>query len=178
MKPIILLMGKSGSGKSSIAALCETYGMKSLRSYATRPCREDEADAGTHIFVTDEEFDKLTDFVAYTEFNGYRYAAIEQQVEESDIYVIDVNGAREFYNRYVGNKRPICIYIDVDASERFYRMTSRGDSIENAINRIEHDAVAFAGYKDFATYCVPNDTGCAEKVAEFIFNIYKYSTET
>jgi len=73
---IVLLAGKSGSGKSTVAEiLAKKYGMRCASSYTTRKPRF-EGEPG-HIFVTDEEFDRIDpgEMVAYTEFAGYRYCA-------------------------------------------------------------------------------------------------------
>ena len=91
MNRILLLIGASGSGKSTVARyLCEQYGLRQIDSYTTRPPRY-RGESG-HIFITDEEFDQLQDFVGYTLYNGHRYGATAQQVEENDIYVIDPAG--------------------------------------------------------------------------------------
>ena len=66
---VLLIVGKSGSGKSALCNYMEkTYGLKQVKSYTTRLCRGLEDN--THTFVTDEEFDKLTDMCAYTVFDG------------------------------------------------------------------------------------------------------------
>ena len=73
-KFIFLIIGCSGSGKTAITEkLEELYHLKSIQSYTTRPPRYD-GETG-HIFVSNEEFDELTDYVAYTEFAGFRYCA-------------------------------------------------------------------------------------------------------
>lgn len=52
--PFIILVGKSGSGKSSIAAaLASNYGFKEIKTYTTRPPRFEGED--THTFV-DKDF--------------------------------------------------------------------------------------------------------------------------
>ena len=71
MKNIYLLVGPSGSGKSSIAEkLQEEYGYKQVYSYTERPPRS-STEKG-HVFVTPEEFDELGTLCAYTIYNGYR----------------------------------------------------------------------------------------------------------
>ena len=98
-KFIVLLMGKSGSGKTTIAdVLNKKYGWTSIQSYTTRSPRYPKETG--HIFVTDEEFDALGEMVAYTEFAGARYCATTQQVEENQVYVIDPDGYEYFMKAY------------------------------------------------------------------------------
>lgn len=72
--------------------------------------------------MTDEEFDKLTNIVAYTEFKGYRYCATQQQIDDADFYIIDPRGLEDFKNNYKGDKLIESILIDCPAVERFLRM--------------------------------------------------------
>lgn len=139
---IILLVGESGSGKTTVANLLEEkYGMKELPSYTTRPKRTDN-EIG-HIFITDEEFNQLNNICAYTEFDGYRYCATSEQVDNSDVYVIDVAGIDYFKEHYKGNKVPLVVYITVDTETRKKRMIARGDSEEKTEHRIQNDIKEF-----------------------------------
>ena len=65
-KPLYLFVGPSGSGKTTIVDKLECENRyKSIQSYTTRPQRH-QNEYG-HIFISDEEFDQLTNIVAYTE---------------------------------------------------------------------------------------------------------------
>ena len=87
-KYIVLVVGESGSGKSTICNLLTTrYGLKQVESYTTRPMRY-EGESG-HTFVNDAEFDALDNMCAYTVFDGYKYGATQEQVDNADLYVID-----------------------------------------------------------------------------------------
>ena len=102
-KPLFLFVGPSGSGKTAVAEYLEsTQGYKSVQSYTTRSPRY-ENETG-HIFVSNDEFDKLQDLVAYTEYNGNKYCATSEQVDEADIYVIDVPGVEVFLKKYKNTK--------------------------------------------------------------------------
>lgn len=142
-KVIMLFVGPSGSGKTTIAKwMSNCFGMKVLDSYTTRAPRY-EGEKG-HIFVTDEEFDKLTDLVAYTEFDGHRYCATAEQVEENDIYVIDPAGVEYFKEKYHGSKDVKIVYFDAGSKRELKkRMLERGDKIEDVERRIKHDQKAF-----------------------------------
>ena len=145
---ILLLTGKSGSGKSTIADELERiYRLKVLRSYTTRPPRVNDT---SHTFVSDDEFDELTDIVAYTDYNGHRYCATADQVDDCDVYVIDPAGIEYFRQNYHGGKRVIDIYIKAGRETRMNRMLDRGDRVIDALDRLEYDDEAFANYTPYA----------------------------
>lgn len=164
---IYLIVGRSGSGKTSIVEYIQNNFKErtSIESYTTRPPRY-EGETG-HIFVSDEEFDKLTDLVGYTEFNGYRYAATAQQVEENDFYVIDPEGVWYFAENYKGNKNVHIIVIEASLWTRFNRMRKR-DGWKKAIGRIWHDHKAFAYMEELADYIVWNDDELHQAVSKVL----------
>lgn len=144
---IVLLIGESGSGKTSVAAELEKRGLIMLRSYTTRPPRYDGE--GGHIFVTDDEFDALQGRVAFTEFDRYRYCATAQQVEENDVYVIDPAGYNTLRNVYRGNKDILPIFLDAKPETRRQRMQKRGDSDAAVKQRLTHDKKAFGKFRKY-----------------------------
>lgn len=136
-KPLYLLIGRSASGKTTIAnMLAEKYGYQSVSSYTTRPPRYDGEEG--HIFVDDTAFDQLGELAGFVEYNGYRYGTTMQQVDEADIYVIDPVGAEYLLDKYTD--RPICIiYFDASIPTRIHRMIDRGDSDNAIIRRLLQD---------------------------------------
>ena len=144
---ILLLVGKSASGKSTIAEYLEDeYGIKQVLSYTTRPMREGEEENPTHIHVTDEQFDELKNFVGYTEYDGHRYAATEEQVNECGVYVIDPNGVEFFKRYYNGTKKAIVVYVDASRPIRMRRMLDRGDDVRSMTARLDEDDKRFYHY--------------------------------
>lgn len=138
MKNIYLIIGPSGSGKTTIAnELEKRYGLKQVQSYTTRPPRY-EGERG-HIFMSDEEFNALGELTAYTEFDGCRYGITNKQIDESDIYVIDPEGAKYMAEHYDGDTSIYAIRLDIRPRYCYQRMLERGDTHEEAVKRIEHD---------------------------------------
>ena len=137
--PLFLFIGKSSSGKTTVAnQMEEEYRMKQVYSYTTRPPRYD-GEIG-HIFVTNEEFDALGELAAYTVYNGYRYGTTFQQLDECSIYVIDVAGTKTLLEKCKNYNRPICvIYFDTTVYNRIQRMISRGDCDAQIISRLLQD---------------------------------------
>jgi len=137
-EPLYLFIGKSASGKTTIAELLESqYSFKTLQSYTTRPKRH-ENETG-HIFVTDEEFDKLENIIAYTEYNNYRYCATKEQIDESSIYVIDVPGVKTLLEKYHTDRKIVIVYFDASIRTRIDRMMDRHDSDMAIVSRLYND---------------------------------------
>lgn len=144
MKPILLIVGASASGKTTLAEdLEKKCGIKAIPSYTTRPPRY-SGEKG-HIFVTENEFDELTDILAYAETGGYRYAVTKQMFEDEQysVYVIDNTGIKYLKEHYKGDREWYVAYITAPLMQRFNRMIARQNDIEFAVSRIDHDAVEF-----------------------------------
>ena len=160
-KTVILLVGKSGSGKTTIAEHSRRlYGLTSIQSYTTRPKRT--PDETGHIFVGARAFHSLKDMVAYTKYNGYEYCATSQQVEDNDIYVIDPAGIDFFKEHYHGSKTPVVVYIVSNADPHqaftinYERIKERGGTVEEASERVVLDNRVFKGFEDKADYVFEN----------------------
>lgn len=125
MHTIFLIVGRSGSGKDSLVAkLCDEYGYTQLKSYATRPRRQNEGN--THTFISPEEVSKYKDqMIAYTKIGEFEYFATKQQLYESDFYVIDYKGIEYMHNLNLdfSNIRFITIFIHVPDNIREQRAT-------------------------------------------------------
>ena len=137
-KPLYLFCGRSASGKTTVANILESVGKyNQLQSYTTRPKRTD--DEGGHIFVSDEEFDKLENIIAYTEYNNNRYCATAEQIDEASIYVIDVPGIETLLDKYQNDRPIVVVYFDTNIRTRIDRMIDRHDCDAAIVSRIYND---------------------------------------
>lgn len=137
-KPLILLVGQSGSGKTTVAnTLEEKYGCKQLESYTTRPKRSDNEKG--HVFISDEEFSKLENIIAYTEYNGFKYCATAEQIDNSDVYVIDIDGVKTLLDKYNTDRFIYIFYLSSTVATRIDRMIDRGDHDTSILSRLHND---------------------------------------
>ncbi len=138
-KPLFLFCGRSASGKTTIAnMLSEKYEYVQVESYTTRKQRFDNEPG--HIFVTEEEFNNIGELAAYTYYNNCHYGTTFEQLEVSDIYVVDVPGIESLLEKLKDDKRPICIlYFKASTYNRILRMIDRGDSDMMIISRLLQD---------------------------------------
>lgn len=136
--PLYMFIGKSASGKTTVADLLEkNCDLIQLQSYTTRPKRH-ENEIG-HVFLTNEEFDELENIVAFTEYNGNRYGATAEQVDSVSIYVIDVDGVETLLENYQTERPIVAIYFDASLRTRIDRMINRGDSDMAIVSRLYND---------------------------------------
>lgn len=137
-KPLHLFVGKSASGKSSVAIMFEQEkNYMQVQSCTTRPKRY-QGEPG-HTFLTNEEFNNLGELVAYTEYDGYRYGTTAQQLDESDIYVVDIPGVETLLERYSTERQINIFYFDSTVHTRIMRMLNRHDSDLAIIKRLLQD---------------------------------------
>jgi len=156
MNYLYCIIGKSGVGKTTVAtALQQEYGLKSIDSYTTRP-RRSENEVG-HIFVSNKEFEVINqDLVAYTFFDNNHYGVTLDQIEESDIYVVDWVGYQDLLKNYEGNKIIKSVYLDAKESVLLSRMLRRENDYLKAQTRIHHDKMKFNKIKKKCDYCIEN----------------------
>lgn len=129
MKNLILVVGRSGSGKDTLVRHAQEYfKAASIPSYTDRPMRPTETQGVEHTFVSKEEFDELMkrdDIFAYTQIGetGYRYCTTLELLfsikSKTLFYIIDPKGYlyckskfRDYFNMNV---------IYVSAMEDFRR---------------------------------------------------------
>ena len=167
-KYFALIVGNSGSGKTTIVEeLQKRYGLKAIESYTTRSPRYD-GETG-HTFVKINDLPPKEEMVAYTYYNGNHYWATQNDVLTHDLYIIDVPGINYFKKHYKGEKPYVTLQIYAPESICKQRMIDRGDSEEDANNRIEYDRIAFANIEADAVFENDDLEKCIKEIANYLF---------
>lgn len=150
---LITVAGRNGAGKSIIAKkVAEALGLNVVKSYATRKPRPEELEKGLencdHIFVSDEEYDKLENITAETEINGARYCTTQEILDNSDIYVIDPKGIKDLKERCGSRYKILQFYIYADADKRAARFVARGETKAKFEAREQSEDEQFCDYEN------------------------------
>lgn len=142
------IVGPSGCGKSTVVDELNKLGYKSPDSYTTRPKRYPEETG--HTFITEDEYDKLENIVAYTVFNGYRYCVTKEMLEDCDFYIVDPPGVKTLReNSDIDIK---VIGLELEPISCAIRMLSRGDKPNDVIKRLENDWYMFRDFDEICDY--------------------------
>lgn len=173
-KIVFLVIGRSGCGKDTLVNyMCQKYGLKKLKSYTTRPPRQNEED--THIFISPEEVKKYQDdIIAYTKIGEFEYFATKSQLKDINFYIIDPKGVQDLEN--IPNLEQeftfIKLFIYLPEKERKKRIALRGDSEEAFLKRQEGEKQQFDNFEfktDLFDYAICNmDLIEAQKELEHI----------
>ena len=135
MSEKIMIAGRTGCGKDTSAyCFIKNYGKEQLISYATRDRRfPGEA---THIFISNEEANKMTNRVAETIIDGNQYFATKEQLDACDIYVIDPKGLSDVCSR--APETDLCVlYVKASKNTRRQRAIDRAADKELAAKIFE-----------------------------------------
>ena len=173
-KIVFLVIGRSGTGKDTLVNyMCQKYGLKKLKSYTTRPPRQNEED--THIFISPEDVQKYQDdIIAYTKIGEFEYFATKSQLKDINFYIIDPKGVPDLEN--IPNLKEefsfIKLFIYLPEKERKKRIALRGDNEEAFLKRQEGEKQQFDNFElqtDLFDYAICNmDLIEAQKEIEHI----------
>lgn len=180
MKRILFIVGKTSSGKDTVAGyLADKYGISGVCSNTTRPKREYEKDGVEHYFVTQEEMDKLKsdpEMIAYTKFplTGYEYCATAKQLPDGKVftYIIDPAGIEYFRENCSAKIEWVSIYVDLSEELIVERSGVRGDKKAELETRLEGERESFDTYKRNCLwdYLIDN-SGSVDDLKDLVDNI-------
>lgn len=141
MFPIVVLVGKSGSGKSKIEKeLVRRYDWHKVVSFTTRPMRDGEVDGVDYYFISESQFleyKENKELIEEAEYRGWHYGIHKSQIvgDNINIIVAEPHGHKQIKDKY--NNRVVDFYVECDDAERILRMLKREINSSNLKGVVE-----------------------------------------
>lgn len=176
---MIVLAGKTCSGKNLVASKLSELGYRQIITYTTRPKRENEIQDEAYHFITEDDFknkiseDFFAEYKTYdTQFGTWYYGTSLADIENAEnksIVILTPQGYRDVKNKLL-NKDITTIYLCADENTLKSRLLQRGDNPKEAERRLKQDREDFNGFEDEADILVYNN---ADLSIETVINTIK-----
>ena len=190
MNKIILLVGASGSGKTTIGKELEERFVPQLVSFTTRPKRDGEVEGKDYYFKQDGAIstDDSKIVIESSTYGNNEYGLykdeIDSKLERGDVYFIcNKDGAGQIIEFYPD--QVVYFWIQIDVSTMIERMRKRGDEEKNILDRIEHavetselvvpDYFEYVGDKRVSKFYPLYATTPLKENVDFIFNVLRHN---
>jgi len=183
-KKIIFIVGKSRSGKDTIAKILKKeYDYEPIVSYTTRPMRANETNGVEHNFISEERMQKIKDdgkMIAYTKNDktGYEYCATTTDLKSDKFYtyIINPEGFRYFLaNNDISDIFYYVIFVDCSEESLFERGKERKEKEEVFKKRIESEREEFDYFRDYQSsyidYFINTDIVSKDEMIEAVDDI-------
>lgn len=176
---ILVLIGKSASGKDSIKRELLKAGYDSVVTYTTRPPRSGEKDGVAYHFISKDEFFKklangfFTESTAYNVASGetWYYGTAKEDLTGDKVIIMNPDGLRVI--RRMKEVHTVSFLIEANDDIRWQRLAKRGDDIEEIYRRVYADEKDFYGIDDFVDVRILNNNRSVKELAEEIDRKYK-----
>lgn len=144
MGRLFIIMGKSATGKDTVAALLRRRieehtgtGLKSVINYTTRPMREQEQDGVDYFFVSEARLEELKtegrviECRCYQTVHGpwYYFSVDDGQFDlerENCLLVTTLEGYAQI-KEYFGAEKVVPLYLEISDRTRLHRALERED---------------------------------------------------
>lgn len=166
---MIVLIGKSCSGKDSVAKILFSMGYTRVVTCTTRPMRTGEIDGVDYYFISQDEFMKMIEKRDFAEYRSYEtqrgmwlYGSRidDYKYATKKVIILTPEGLINIRKKYP-NLPIIAIYLDVSNKELKRRMLSRanvsGEDIKEVKRRYKADKKDFRHIKKYVDYVVNNE---------------------
>lgn len=168
---IIVLLGASGSGKSTIEKeLATHHGFEKIISHTTREPRECEDNGKDYHFVNNETFKDMLNLGLYAEYDEYSqnrlYGTLKVDYADGNkVVVLTPNGLRQLKNSGVENEI-YTVLVEANLGTRIKRYIDRCgvdkfnfDDKNEICARVERDYAMFLGLEKEVDLVLHNNEG-------------------
>ena len=152
-----VIVGKSGSGKSTVEMALEVRGFQRIISSTSRKKRRDEVDGESYIFrSTRELLNKAAEgkLIEYQFIAGEIYGIEEAQFRkgERNVAVVGIEGLKEL--KKLEGANITSFYLKVPFYVRLIRMIKRRDPLIQIVKRLKVDSEIFKGIEGEVDYII------------------------
>lgn len=186
---MLILCGKTATGKTTVAKALQKLGLERVITYTTRPARKGEINGIDYHFVTQEKFIALQkkEFFAETTCHSIKDGMIwyygtpinELFNQVNRVLVSNPEGIKQIKTLCLKEKELVAkrIFIcQIKSSNDVIRirLKERGDEYEEIKRRMKADKRDFADIEEFIDCSIHSDSDfiSVEKLAEMILSLY------
>jgi guanylate kinase len=169
---LIILVGHSGSGKSTIEDIMTTLGYEKIISYTSRPKRTYEHNNCHYHFISPEEFQQRKAdgfFAEATVYRNWNYGVAREDCKSDRVVTLEPFGTEMIMDQF---DDVTVIYVKSSEETRRERLILRGDNLAEIARRISSDRELFADVGKLSNFIFDNNEqdleGLPKRVEEFV----------
>ena len=148
---LVCLVGRSGSGKSTIERLVSEAGYERVISYTSRAKRDGEVDGVDYKFRSRVEIERLKDageLMEVKEYQGNLYGSPKLDINKRYVMCIELKGLEEIRG-ILGSNNIKVIGLEISSEEAYKRCICRGKvNSREVLERVKRDDEIFKGLRD------------------------------
>ena len=177
---MIVICGKSNTGKTSVAKAIESLGFKRIITYTDRIMRQGEANHLDYHFLQKDDFTKkledgfFAEWKSYnTELGEFRYGTSKESLLRGgdSVIILTPEGVKDILSNGIHNITVVLIDADDEVIKERQRL--RGDDLKEAERRFVQDIIDFKGMEDYADFIIMNNGEFTpEQIAQVIVEGY------
>lgn len=177
---MLILLGKSCSGKTTIQKELVRLGVSPIVTYTTRPKRENEVNGITYNFVSKDDFELLKEkgffitTISYKVANGdtWMYGTAKKDLSDNKVIIMNPKEFHELLSLKIDTIHPLSFYINTNENIIWDRLIKRKDNIDEAQRRIIADREDFSDIEQNVDFVFKNNGELKPRV---LADMIKYS---
>lgn len=177
---MLILLGKSCSGKTTIQKELVRLGLSPIVTYTTRPKRENEVNSITYNFVSKEDFELLKEkgffitTISYKVANGdtWMYGTAKKDLSDNKVLITNPKEFDMLCKLNIQDIHIISVYINTSEYVIWDRLLKRKDNINEAQRRLVSDREDFSDIEQNVDFVFKNNGELKPRV---LADMIKYS---